>query len=68
MTAWLGQANFTQLTAALSHLQAGELDADVLLDELDYGQSLILNTILQGLADPASLDWLPESPDGGSGG
>jgi len=61
--AQLGQAHFTQLAKALSRLQAGESATDALLDELDYDDGLILNTILQGLADPASLDWLRSAPD-----
>jgi len=66
--AWLGQADFTALAEALSRLQAGERDAETLLDELNFEDSLILSTILQGLAEPASLDGLRGLLDGGSAG
>ncbi|MDT4332190.1 CHAT domain-containing protein [Methylomonas sp. MS20] len=66
--AWLGQADFTALAEALSRLQAGERDAEALLDALNYRDGLIFGTILQGLAEPASLDGLRGLPDGGSAG
>lgn len=68
LLASLAQAKLTVLAEALSRLQAGECDAETLLDELDFEDSLILSTILQGLAEPASLDWLRGLPDGGSEG
>ncbi|NJA04263.1 CHAT domain-containing protein [Methylococcaceae bacterium WWC4] len=66
--AWLEQRDYRALAEALSRLQAGERDAEALLDELDREDGLILGTILQGLVKPASLDWLRELPDGGSAG
>ncbi|WGS85637.1 CHAT domain-containing protein [Methylomonas sp. UP202] len=68
LLASLAQAKLTVLAEALSHLQTGEHDAEALLDALGWGESLILSTILQGLVEPASLDWLRELPDGGSAG
>ncbi|WP_445371605.1 tetratricopeptide repeat protein [Methylomonas sp. HW2-6] len=56
--AWLNQANFTALGDALTQLQAGETNADALLDELDCWDGLILNTVFEALEDPATLDWL----------
>lgn len=63
---WLEQRNYSALAEALSRLQAGESDAEALLDALDYQDGLILGTILQGLVEPASLDGLRELLDGGS--
>ena len=50
------------LANAVGRLLEGERDADVLLDGLDYDTALIIETILQGIADPASLDWLTQEP------
>lgn len=49
---------WAHLADALDRLRAGEREVETLLDRLDWGTGLILETILQGLADPASLDWL----------
>ncbi|WP_445371607.1 hypothetical protein ACH518_01525 [Methylomonas sp. HW2-6] len=59
----MNQANATAMAKALSRLRAGESATDALLDQLNCWDDLILSTILQGLADPASLDWLCSAPD-----
>lgn len=55
--------DWARLADALARVQAGERDAEALLDELVAVNGLILSTVLQGLADPASLDWLRSAPN-----
>jgi tetratricopeptide (TPR) repeat protein len=50
-----------RLADALDRLKAGQRDG--LLDGLGYRTALILDALLRGLADPASLDWLREDAD-----
>lgn len=57
-----GIPEWAKLADALDRLLAGERDAEALCQRQGYVQSLILETILQGLADPDSLaDLRPEA-------
>ena len=48
--AWAG------LASALERVVAGERDEESLIADLGLGQSMILETILRGLADPSTLE------------
>ena len=55
------------LVAAIRQVLAGERDADALCANLDLDDSMIIETILAGLADPSTLsDLLPSKPSGAS--
>lgn len=59
-----GGTEWAKLADALDRLLAGERDAEALCHGQDYENSLILETILQGLADPDSLaDLRPEAAE-----
>jgi tetratricopeptide (TPR) repeat protein len=60
----LERRGWTGLVAAIRRILAGERDADALCTPLDFEDSMIIETILAGLADPDSLsDLLPsETP------
>ncbi len=49
------QRGWTKLVAAIRRVLAGERDADALCENLDLEDSMIVETILQGLADPSTL-------------
>jgi len=54
------QHGWTKLVAAIRRILAGERKADALCADLDSQDSMIIETILQGLADPSSLaDLMP---------
>ncbi|HBF34875.1 TPA: hypothetical protein DDW35_09980 [Candidatus Sumerlaeota bacterium] len=64
----LEERGWTNLVAAIRRILAGERDADALCDKLDLEDSMIVEAILSGLTDPATLsDLLPteseEQPD-----
>ena len=46
------------LVAAIHRILDGERDEEVLCMELDYNEWLIIHTILQGIANPESLEAL----------
>lgn len=52
----LEQNGWINLVAALRRLLSGERDADALCEGLDLQDSMIVEAILAGIADPASLD------------
>jgi len=55
------QRGWTNLVAAIRRILAGERDADTLCESLDSEDSMIVDAILQGLADPSTLnDLLPD--------
>ena len=55
------QGGWTDLVAAIRSILAGERNADVLCESLDFEDSMIVEAILQGLDDPSSLqDLLPD--------
>ncbi len=57
------QHNSTDVVAALRRILEGERDADTLCADLDSEDSMIIETILAGLADPSTLsDLLPSEP------
>jgi tetratricopeptide (TPR) repeat protein len=59
----LEQRGWTKLVAAIRLVLAGERDEDALCDGLDSEDMMIVGAILQGLADPSSLnDLLPSDP------
>ncbi len=59
----LEQRGWTKLVAAIRRILAGERDADTLCAELDTEDSMIVDTILAGVADPSTLsDLLPSEP------
>jgi tetratricopeptide (TPR) repeat protein len=47
-----------QLADALDRLLAGERDPNILCSDLHYDSALIMLTILNGLENPVSLEWL----------
>ena len=54
------QRGWTNLVAATRRILGGERDADTLCADVDYEDSMIVETILAGLADPSPLsDLLP---------
>jgi tetratricopeptide (TPR) repeat protein len=54
---------WTKLVPAIRRILVGERDADALCANLDLQDSMIIDTILQGLADPTTLaDLLPSKP------
>ncbi len=56
-----GGEDWANLAAALDRLLAGERDADTLCEDLGPDQAMIIEAILQGIADPSSLqDLLPD--------
>lgn len=58
------QRGWTNLVAALRSLLAGERNADVLCQGLDYEDSMIVEAILRGIADPETLkDLIPEEEE-----
>jgi tetratricopeptide (TPR) repeat protein len=60
------QHGWTDLVAAIRRILAGERDPDALYAALDLEDSMIVETILQGLADPSTLsDLLPTDPPPG---
>ncbi|MGO9121305.1 MAG: hypothetical protein ACLQPD_27300 [Desulfomonilaceae bacterium] len=60
------QGGWTNLVAAIRSILAGERNADVLCASLDLEDSMIIEAILQGLADPSSLkDLLPDEEQDG---
>ena len=56
-------SDWAKLADALDRLLAGERDAATLCEGLDFDTGLIMETILQGIADPASLENLTLPPD-----
>lgn len=56
------QKGWTKLSAAIRQLLAGERDTGALCDGLDAQDSMILETILHGLADPTCLADLQPPP------
>ena len=46
---------WTRLVAAIRRILAGERDPDALCAELDPEDSMIVEAILQGLTDPATI-------------
>jgi tetratricopeptide (TPR) repeat protein len=57
-----GGSGWAPLADAFDRLLAGERDAETLCAGLGYDAALIVETILQGLVDPASLKWLQAEP------
>ena len=57
------QHGWTNLVAAIRRLLAGERDADALCGPLDSEDSMIVETILQALADPSLLQTLLADTD-----
>jgi len=53
-----GTEDWAKLADALDRLRAGERNTDALLDGLGWHSGLIVETILQTLADPARLEAL----------
>ena len=51
----MAQRGWTNLIAAIRQILDGERDETTLLDPLDLEDSMIIQTILQGIADPATL-------------
>ena len=49
--------------AAIRRVLAGERDADALCASLDLADSMIIETILQALADPSTLTDLQPPPE-----
>jgi len=61
----LEKGGWTSLVAAIRRILAGDRDADALCTDLDLEDSMIVETILRGLADPSTLaDLLPEEGAG----
>ncbi len=59
----LEQRGWTNLVTAIRRILAGERDADALCAALDFEDSMIIETILTGLADPQTLaDLMPSEP------
>ncbi len=56
--ATMRREGWTKLADALGSLNIDESDPQALLERLDFQDALIFETIRQGIADPASLDWL----------
>ncbi|HJX53677.1 MAG TPA: tetratricopeptide repeat protein [Polyangia bacterium] len=57
------QHGWTNLVAAIRRILAGERDPDALCAALDLEDSMIVETVLQGLADPSILsDLFPSDP------
>lgn len=52
----LEKRGWANLVAAVRRFLAGERDEDALCEPLDLGDSMILDAILRGLADPSTLD------------
>jgi tetratricopeptide (TPR) repeat protein len=52
------QKGWTDLAAAIRHILNGERDAATLCDTLDLEDSMIVEAILEGIDDPASLEAL----------
>jgi tetratricopeptide (TPR) repeat protein len=60
-----GGPEWQALSRVLDRLLAGERDETALCEGLHYDPALLIETILQGLADPATLaDLLPTEPPG----
>jgi tetratricopeptide (TPR) repeat protein len=58
------QHGWTDLVPAIRRVLSGERDADALCANLDDEDSVIIETILQGLVDPSTLaDLLPSVPE-----
>ncbi len=57
----LEQRGWTNLVAAIRRILAGERDADALCSALDHEDSMIVDAILAGLADPNTLSDLMSS-------
>jgi tetratricopeptide (TPR) repeat protein len=56
----LEQKGWTNLVAAIRRILSGERDVDALCEDLDLGDSMIVEAILAGLEDPSTLqDLLP---------
>jgi Tfp pilus assembly protein PilF len=56
-------AGWNKLVSAVQRIVGGERDSEALIEDLDFEDSLIVETILAALADPSSLsDLLPEAP------
>ena len=51
-----GHPDWAKLAAVLDRILAGERDADALCENLDPDPAMIVEAILHGLADPATLD------------
>lgn len=59
------QHGWTNRLSAIRRILAGERDAEALCASLDFADLMIIETILAGLADPASLsDLLPAGDSG----
>ena len=57
----LEQRGWTNLVSAIRRILTGERDANILCESLDIEDSMIVETILEGIEDPSSLnDLLPE--------
>ena len=62
----LEKGGWTNLVAAIRRVLAGERDAEALYGSLDGEDSVIIETILQAISDPASLaELLPAGQAGG---
>ena len=58
----MAQRGGTHLIAAIRQILDGERDAATLWESLDMEDSMIIQTILQGIADPATLQPLLDDP------
>ncbi len=59
----LKEGGLTEFVAAIRQILAGERDEEALCDGLDPDDSMIVETILRGLADPSTLEDLLPSDD-----
>jgi tetratricopeptide (TPR) repeat protein len=57
--AGMAERGWTKLVEALRHTLDGERDAEELCEPLGGEDSMILQTVLRGIADPASLEEIP---------
>jgi hypothetical protein len=60
-----GEHGWTKLVEALRRVLDGERDEDVLYEPLDREDSVILQAVLRGIADPASLEDIPTAEPAG---
>ena len=57
------EASCNEMVTAIGRILAGEKDADALCANLDSEDSMVIEAILAGLADPSTLsDLLPHEP------
>jgi len=58
-----GGEDWTQTANAIDRILAGERDEESLCEGLDFNSSMIIETIVQALADPSTLqDLIPADP------